>query len=197
MQVRVDHVADGLVRDLLDLRHHAVVVVRELVVDQHYAGVGHDHGHVARHAVADHVDVVSDLHGRELGRAEASLSEGRSGRREQRDKRRGRGRAVQHRRSAPPRGSSSGRLKLTSIRPRTPNRRTLLEKRLGPLKIALMERRERQVAECQLRVPIASHPTSQRQAFRRHCLRSTVVRLRHQRGPQAHEREGRASLVAE
>jgi hypothetical protein len=73
VHVRVDDVANGLVGDLAQLRHDAVVIHRELVVDEEHGVVADDHRDVPRRLAADQLDVVPDLRRRKLGRGEAAL----------------------------------------------------------------------------------------------------------------------------
>ena len=80
VQMRVDDVEHRLVGDLAQLRHDAVVVHLELVVDEHHAVGGDEHRAVARLAAADHVEVVADLERREL-RADRSRRRDLPGRR--------------------------------------------------------------------------------------------------------------------
>ena len=68
MIVRVDHVLDRLIRDLLQLRHDVLVVDLELVVHEYHAFVRHQHRGVAGHeVVVNDEQVVLDLDGVELG----------------------------------------------------------------------------------------------------------------------------------
>ena len=67
--VRVDHVLHRLVGDFLQLRHDAVVVHLELVIDEHHALVRDHRRDVAGHeVVVDGVQIVGNLHGVQLGR---------------------------------------------------------------------------------------------------------------------------------
>ena len=68
MVVRVDHVLDRLIRDLLQLRHDVLVVDLELVVHEYHAFVRHQDRGVAGHeVVVNDEQVVLDLDGVELG----------------------------------------------------------------------------------------------------------------------------------
>lgn len=60
--MRINHISDRLVGDLLQLRHDAVVVDRELIVHKHHAFVGDERGRVAGdEVVVDDIQVILDL----------------------------------------------------------------------------------------------------------------------------------------